>query len=205
MKKNILTLALAAMLLIPSVMMASPTMSESIFTNFFSLEDFHTYDYASWVHFSHNTFFGSAPGAYIGTGYGYDDELSWGHTLPAGLSVPPDVITRARLWIDGAQIDSHNNEVAIEGVFDWDPLNHHFLDNSVFNLTNIDTPGFWNDGILDVSIFAGECNLRIDNAVLMLDYSSGGNNVPGAVPEPATLALFGLGMLGMGILRRKKA
>ena len=205
MKKTILMLTLTAMLFIPSVMMASPMMSESIFTNFFSLGDMHTYDYASWVHFSHDSYFGPLPGAYIGTGYGYDNELSWGHTLPAGLSVPPDVITRARLWIDGAQIDTDNNEIAIEGVFDWDPLNNHFLDNSVFNLTNIDTPGFWNDGILDVSIFAGECNLRIDNAVLMLDYSSGGNNVPGAVPEPATLALFGLGMLGTGILRRKKS
>lgn len=200
MKKTILTMAFAAMLLIPSGIMASPTMSENVYTNFFSVSDFHTYDYASWIHFSHDTFFGSATGAYIGTGYGLDDELSWGHTLPSGLSVPPDVITRARLWIDGAQIDGNNNEIAIEGVFDFDPLNHRFLDNSMFNLTNIDTPGFWNDGILDVTIFAGECKLRIDNAVLMIDYDSGG-----AVPEPATFALFGLGMLGIGILRRKKA
>lgn len=199
MKKAILMLVFAAVLLVPSALMASPMMTENVYTNFFSLADFHTYDYASWVHFSHETFFGSAPGAYIGMGYGYDHELSWGHTLPAGLSVPPDVITRARLWIDGAMIDTDNNEIAIGGVFDWDPLNHHFLDNSMFNLTNIDAPGFWNDGILDVTIFAGECLLRIDNAVLMIDYNSGG-----AIPEPATVALFGLGMLGMGLLRRKK-
>lgn len=200
MKKTLLTMAVAAMLLLPSAILASPMMSETVYNNFFSLADFHTYDYASWVHFSHETFFGEATGAYIGTGYGLDDELSWGHTLPAGLSVPPDVITRARLWIDGAQIDGNNNEIAIEGVFDFDPLNNRFLDNSMFNLTNIDTPGFWNDGILDVTIFAGECKLRIDNAVLMIDYNSGG-----AIPEPATFALFGLGVLGIGLLRRKKA
>lgn len=42
---------------------------------------------------------------------------------------------------------------------------------------------------------------RIDN-VSVVRYQNGGGN--GQVPEPATLALFGLGLAGIGVLRRKK-
>lgn len=202
MKKLILLMTIAVMLMAPSAVFAN-IMTETVFTDFYSFGEMHTYDYASWMHFSRETSRGERTGIFIGTNDNLPNQLSWGHTLPAGLQVPPDVITRATLWIDGARIDGNNNEIAIEGTFSWDPLNHRFFDNSRFDLTDIDAPGFWNDGFLDVTVFAGEGKLRIDNAVLMMDYVSGGAGTP-AIPEPATLSLVGLGLLGMGLIRRKK-
>jgi hypothetical protein len=38
----------------------------------------------------------------------------------------------------------------------------------------------------------------------MMDYVTGGANGTPAIPEPATLTLVGLGILGMGLIRRRK-
>jgi len=184
---------LATLFLIMFVVLAAGSQvhaipTETIHTDFFWLGDLHVYDYASHMDLDRT---------WIGSSDRYLDELSWTHTLPSGFSVPPYEITRARLWIDGAYIGSDNNEVAIGGLFEWDPLNHHFFDNSSFNLANIDEEGFWNNGGIDVSVFSGENSLRLDNAILMFDYD------PVAAPEPATLALFGLGLTGLGIIRKR--
>ncbi len=185
---------------VPAQIWAAPQIVENIFHNWRFSEDQHHYMYASYVTFSDPVLNPGKPGVFLSNSLGqYPSSLSWGHTLPAGLSVPPDVITRAKLWIDGFLIDNNNNYVGIQGVWTWDPLNNWGWDNTTYNLTKVAVPGFWNSSPLTVSIRAGETKLRIDQAVLMMDYSN--RNV---LPEPATFALFGLGLVGLGIIRFKK-
>lgn len=187
-------------------LVAAPIITETVQSNFFFLGDGHTYDYASKVDFRSTSIQDLIfNGVYIGTSPGYPNSLSWAHTLPPGLTVPPDAIDRAKLWVDGWLIDNNNNAIEIEGTINWDPLNHQFLDNSTYWLTDVDVPGFWNDGSLDVTITPAETMLRIDYAILMMDYTPGGASNPGAVPEPGTLALLGTGLAGIGALRLRRS
>jgi len=185
---------------------AAPIISEQILSNYFFLGDMHTYEYASKVDFRSSSIQDyTFNGVYIGTSSGLPGSLAWAHTLPAGLSVPPDAIDRAKLWVDGWLIDGNNNAVEIQGTLDWDPLSSDFLDNSSYWLTDVDVPGFWNDGTLDVTVTAGEVNLRIDYAILMMDYTPGGASNPDPVPEPGTIALLGSGIVGLGALRLRRS
>lgn len=205
MKKLIvLLLTIACLALSYSPVFATINMVETVYNNWFFLGDFHQYDYASKVDFYTwvpNSWVG---GVWIGTNPNLPHYLDWAHALPADLTVPPDQIDRAKLWVDGAFIDNNNNEISIEGLATWDPLNHSFLDNSTYWLTDVSEPGFWNDGTLDVRVTAGEWNLRIDESILMMDYTNG-SELPG-VPEPGTLVLLGTGLLGLGAFgyRRRK-
>lgn len=167
--------------------------------------DNHVYDHASYLDFYEGTLpdYGLG-GTWLGTNGREPASMHWSHALPA-LNLPNDRITRARLWIDGAFVDNNNNMVNIGGTWDWDPLSHQFLDNTTYNLGGIDDPSFWNDGQLEVTVQAGEYRLRIDRAILMVDYEQGpGNNELASVPEPATLILFGSGLVGAGILARQR-
>lgn len=183
--------------------------TESTSKNFYWSGDSHNYNYASCVDFFEKRSDGLSAGAWIGTQNGLSSLLSWKHTLPADLQVPPDIIKRARLWIDGYAIDSDNNCVKIGSSWNWDPLeeSNWKQDNSTYNLTNTNIPGFWNNGTLGVTVKAGERSIRIDRAILMIDYVNvdGDPRSPGgAIPEPATISLLGLGLLGMGIVSRRK-
>ena len=184
-------LMMLLILALPLSSFAAP-FTETIHNDWFFLGDFHTYDYASHVDLERT---------WIGNYSQIPAQLDWSHTLPEGFEVPPYEVTRARLWIDACFVNSDNNLVEIEGMMEWDALNNRWLDNSIFNLADIDQPGFWNDGIIDVSVLGGEYSLRLDRAVFVMDYSA-----PTHAPEPATLILFGLGLAGIGInfKRRKK-
>jgi hypothetical protein len=209
MKKLFIAALMAvAMLAIPAQLMAFGMM-EFTYTDWrfdFALwngwsGDNHMYDYASAV----DLYEGSCPdgqlgGVWIGTRADLLHQLDWAHTVP-DLTVPPDHVTRAKLWIDAWEVDDCDNYVRIEGTWDWDPLNHSFLDNTVYNLSHVDVPGFWNDGRIDVSVFAGERKLRIDGAVLMMDYCQ--QPPPPSVPEPGTLLLLGLGLTAVGAIRKR--
>ncbi|MCB2230635.1 PEP-CTERM sorting domain-containing protein [bacterium] len=192
-------LAVSFLLLMTGASFAFPTLSmtETVETDRYVAYDNHTYDFFSDVRFYTDHEDGSQTmGYWIGTHDDLMSELSWSHTLPADLQVPPDIIRRATLWINGSAIDENGNMIEINGTFTWNPLNNAFQDNTLYDLTDVDVPGFWNNGRLDVSIFAGERAFRINKAALALDYTS--------VPEPLTFSLFGLGLLGIGIARRRR-
>jgi hypothetical protein len=192
-------LAILVVILVPSALMASPMMVENIHNDWFFLNDFHTYDYASSVDFFNQTPNGVFGGVKIGTGSRYENTLSWEHTAPVGFTVPPYEVTRAKLWIDGYRIDDDDNMVSVEGLFDLGNLDDNWFDNTTFNLMDAGISwDLWNDGSLGFTVTAGERMLQIDHAVLMMDYTGD------AIPEPATMALFGLGLLGAGIVRRIK-
>jgi hypothetical protein len=146
---------------------------ETIWYDYFCPEDTHTYDYASIVVFCRGVDPDSCPvGAFMGKDHPmWPDSLFWSHTLPSAFLVPPCVIFRARLWINGKGVNNEDDSISIQGVFGWEPLDNLVHDNTTYDLTEVSEAGFWNQGFIDVIAWAGsESLVRLDVAKLLLDY-----------------------------------
>jgi len=146
-------------------------MDETIWFDYTCPEDTHMYDYASVVDF----YRGKHPdsfrgGVFVGTNPHWPDSLFWSHTLPSELSVPPCVITRAKLWIDAKAVNTDSNTVEIQGMLDWEPLSHLVHDNTMYDLTEVSEAIFWNQDSICVIVRCRESLIRIDEAKLLLDY-----------------------------------
>jgi hypothetical protein len=170
--KRSLLLTLAALLASYGVCLSDDFhIDETILHDYTCPEDTHTYNYASLLEFCRGTDPDSCPvGVFLGTNPHWPESLFWSHTLPPGLLVPPCVIFRARLWIDGIAVNTENNSVEIQGTLGWEPLDHQVHDNVTYDLTEISEEGFWNPDSVAVIIRAGETLVRIDHAKLLVDY-----------------------------------
>jgi hypothetical protein len=99
-----------------------------------------------------------------------------------------------------------------------DPINTLFADNIFYTSgLHVDDDGWtWRAGAQDYNMFLSEGidshGNPTENLLIGFPGISGGSKkvtftatAVAPVPEPATLGLFGMGMIGLGLMRRRKA
>jgi hypothetical protein len=100
-------------------------------------------------------------------------------------------------WIDGstASLDLVMDDIKADGIGGVADFDHFTLPSLFTNVVSIVFQGLRFEG-RDGGVLVD--NLEVINGLVGTDPTTN-------VPEPATLALFGLGLLGMGAARRRKA
>ncbi len=138
--------------------------------------------------------------AYYVDGTFIHDDSNWRPWV--GETVPNDQVV-----VKGTIVGALNLGGSYES-WDWDEWTWVEDDDpsiTSFNITSVF--GNWPNGTgLDVAINASggllEGALYLDKSVFTLDYEDG--TAPAAVPEPATMLLFGIGLLGLAGVNRRK-
>ncbi|NDY72699.1 hypothetical protein DO021_13970 [Desulfobacter hydrogenophilus] len=151
---------------------------------------------------------------------GHVTEYSYTHNTPSDFEVPPDTVISATLTISGYWIDDNNDTVTVEettvgtlnsggnqGSFLWwtwdNPSISAFDISGIFQTWEAET-------LLDITITANgnfpDGIIQLSSSVFELEYENGSDPSGGAhAPEPATMVLFGLGLLGVAGMSRKKS
>lgn len=157
-------------------------------------------------------------------------EYSYTHDTPSDFEVPPDTVTSATLTISGYWIDGNDDTVEVEatsvgylnaggsygydcdwdwGTWTWTSIWYEEPSISMFDVSTVFET--WEAGAsLDVTITAEgafwDGVLQLSSSTFKLEYENGSDPSGGAhAPEPATMVLFGLGLLGVAGMSRKKS
>ena len=138
-----------------------------------------------------------------------EGSISWTHDTPDDFGVLPDTVTSARLIVSYSFVNDANDMIAgketvdLETIPFWGPLGTSIDIGEVFLS--------WKDGeLLKVTLNYGQmgtslCGLPSSiitlGSLFVLEYENSSSGFP--VPEPASMMLFGVGLIGMAAFGRK--
>jgi hypothetical protein len=146
------------------------------------------------------------------------ESYSWTHLLPSDFEVPPDTVNYASLLINATGSNGNNDQVEVEGTL-VGYLDSAHLEGSWFNWTWVNTTDSYfevtdafssweKNSVLNVTVNATELfcfnSLTLNYSKLEMWYEKGSDPISTPVPEPATIMLLGIGLMGLVGETRKK-